>query len=217
MVVHRGEKKFACQRCKSKFATNSRLVEHIAIVHHGAKPYICKVCEQVFGRKLTLERHIKVIHHPNYVRSAAGVSKVGCKCIDAMTVQLGISSIQHRHYQGDNLLGQEWQVPGKKWKVDGHVSAEEASKIIIPLPFDASDGFVIEFLGHQWHGYPNGKNADKRNQFGLLFGDLYDATTDRLEQIKEITGLPILIIWESRFAEFRKQVVNSVLHYCEVL
>jgi hypothetical protein len=213
---HTGDKPFKCKECDYRCITASNLVYHKRR-HTGDKPFECKECGYKFSQSSNLATHKRVVHHPDYVRAHASVSKVGCKFLDQFAGQLGIASIQHRHYQGKDLVGEEFKISGTGYKVDGHVNAEQAAQIKVVLPFDASDGFHVEFLGHPWHGYPNGKKANERSHTGFLYGDLYETTMDRIAYIKERTGLPFVCMWGDSWKECEKQVVNSILSYCEII
>ena len=58
MKMEKREKRYSCEFCEKRFASNHHLVKHNRI-HTGEKPYKCGDCDFVFGRNDHLIRHKK--------------------------------------------------------------------------------------------------------------------------------------------------------------
>jgi len=83
-----------------------------------------------------------------------------------------------------NLLDiprREYWIPNTKYRVDG---------------FDPKTNTVYEYLGMYWHGHPDYFNPKDINlHTNKTFGDLYQETLDRLENIKSL-GYNVVVKWE---------------------
>jgi len=65
--------------------------------------------------------------------------------------------------------------------------------------YDPLTNTVYEFLGDYWHGNPKIFDNDKYNKScNKTFGELYEQTLNRLEDIKSL-GYNIITIWESEY------------------
>lgn len=58
MMVHTGEKPFACKECDSKFRTMPQLRIHESAIHLGEKKYECKICGKRLGYKFSYDAHM---------------------------------------------------------------------------------------------------------------------------------------------------------------
>jgi hypothetical protein len=152
-------------------------------------------------------------HHPAHIPSIPGASKIACSFIDMLSSQFRVP-IRHRHYNhvSKQIAGSEFVIPGTRRRADGHFEPQEETK----LPFAMGKGVIVEFLGHAWHGYPNNLRKDESNHVGRNYGELFIETMQRIESVHKM-GYTVVYIWESDFLAWKKQVVRSLLSYCQVL
>lgn len=153
-------------------------------------------------------------HHPDYIPLKTGSSRIACEFLDAFKKQMKLASIQHIHYDRStkNTIGDEHQIETTKFKADGFVNPDE--KHIIPVP--TINGYVIEFHGHEFHGYPNNDKFDQLNHFNQTYGKLYEKTMRKMQTIKDL-GYTVIYIWESDFKKWKKQqVLYSLWSFCHV-
>jgi hypothetical protein len=159
--------------------------------------------------------------------------------LDQLKTELLLTKpIQHMHYDRATLQpeGREFVIPGpKKYRADGCIlattlqSAENArahdiiskSLVLAHGAYDSeqvlsSKAVLIEFLGDIWHGNPTRFDPDDCNYCGARYGDLYDATMDRMRIIRDL-GYTVVYIWEGEFSAWQKQAVRSLWSYCTVL
>jgi hypothetical protein len=168
------------------------------------------------------------IHHPDYIPAARGYSKVACTFLDRLKMELLLTnSIQHVHYDRATLQpeGNEFVIPGpQKYRADGCILATTLRSAENKRAHDilsnsltrvlSSKAVLIEFLGDIWHGNPTRFDPDDCNHVGARYGDLYDATMERMGFIKD---LGYTTVWETDFCAWQKQVVRSLWSYCTVL
>lgn len=143
-------------------------------------------------------------HIPTLVKASSKVS-IGCK-VHGMFKQLADSHIRRGHgcrhcsaskWKKENLWLDRCGIPDdithrqvflrigtNRYKVDG-----------------LKDNVVYEFLGDFWHGNPKFYNPDDVNHVnGRTFGELYDTTIKRIDNIK-LAGYDVIYIWENEFNE----------------
>lgn len=79
------------------------------------------------------------------------------------------------------------------------------NRIVFVDGFDPTTNTVYEFLGDFWHGNLKRYNEHTINKaIKITFGELYTATTQRLNEIQE-NGYTVVYIWESDFDSAQKQ------------
>lgn len=135
--------------------------------------------------------------HPDYVEKRRGVSLIGCRFIDALSVELGVS-IQHSHFDGKDLVRNEYRpAQMRNSPVDGFIKTEN---------------IIIEFLGDEFHGNPRQMERLKRetNLYGKLYEDLFDRTEDKFMMLAK-HGYKVWYMWESEYKEFTKKKDNPSL------
>jgi G:T-mismatch repair DNA endonuclease (very short patch repair protein) len=145
------------------------------------------------------------VHHPEYRKAASGHSKICCQYLDLFAAKHNVT-IQHKHYDRLTgvLCGAEHRIAGVSSKsgvtaVDGYIAPTKT---------------VLEFHGDFWHGNPNVHRADDWNAVTkCTFGDLYDNTAARMQNLKDL-GYIVYYIWERDFRDFLKeQTAFSSLPY----
>lgn len=215
-----------CQHCKTKCMTygtiNNKGKREFKWCATCANAYYADICVS-FVKKCSTAGCDKcahtdgfcVAHHPDYVATMSGTSKAACDFMDRLSQELGIS-IQHIHFdvETQQITGEEYKIADTKYKVDGFIQGSLSNS-----PFPKSEkGLFIEFHGHEYHGFPDGKKADEFNRFGYTYGELYRKTMARMTEIKERAGMPVVYIWESSFNEYKKRMnsssANSLVSYC---
>lgn len=60
LMVHRGEKPFACKRCAMRFTGKRHLLIHEQI--HNDMKYACDICQKTFSTVVTMKAHQKKVH-----------------------------------------------------------------------------------------------------------------------------------------------------------
>jgi hypothetical protein len=113
-----------------------------------------------------------------YIKAKSGYSKISCEFMDTYAAKHNVS-IQHKHY--DALTG---VLCGSEHVVDGVSSMSGTTKV---------DGWIkqsntiLEFHGDYYHGNPNKYDADQWNEtIKCTFGDLYESTMERMDNLKTI-------------------------------
>ena len=65
---------------------------------------------------------------------------------------------------------------------------------------------IYEFAGDYWHGNPKKYDPNEINQIAKhTFGDLYQKTLDREQQIKDL-GYNLIVMWESDWNKINKSI-----------
>ncbi len=62
-AVHKNEKPFECDVCKSKFSRKHRLQEHIKAVHERPASFKCPACPKEYAHKKNLDKHMEKEGH----------------------------------------------------------------------------------------------------------------------------------------------------------
>ena len=77
ILIHTGEKQFACSSCDRKFTRKSAVFDHMINVHNSEeKPYCCSECGHKFLRKYRLVIHLKLVHNDKEVSSTSIPKKI---------------------------------------------------------------------------------------------------------------------------------------------
>ena len=93
-------------------------------------------------------------------------------------------TIQH----GEN--GEEFKIPNTRFKADG---------------FCKETNTIYEFHGDYWHGNPNIYEPNDETYFGKTFGELFEKTLKREQQIKDM-GFNLITMWESDWIKLNKYI-----------
>lgn len=180
-----GVNEYYCRICKGGGVCDHRLPRRI-----------CKKCD---GRSLCIEcgeRWTKtkggfcISCDPSYVPSGKGISKIGCRWIDELTKELGVT-IQHGHYDIEQpSVAEEYrpQCLPRGGRVDGYLR-------------DSNE--VFEFLGDEWHGHPS-LWVDEHNHKGDSYERLFSRTEVKLSLLAA-SGYTVRYIWESEFLHWKKR------------
>lgn len=119
-------------------------------------------------------------------------SRVACEWLNALAVTRGVY-IQH----AEN--GQEFQIPGTRFKADGYCAAVNT---------------VFEFFGSYYHGDPTVFAAEEHNdKVKKTMGELYQKTMERLTVIEDL-GFKVEYIWEKQWqaaVKNAKEAANSFM------
>lgn len=153
--------------------------------------------------------------HPNHIPSMTGSSKQACEFIDELEKQLQVK-IQHQHYDKLNgsIFGNEKSIEGTKYRFDGFVMDGKLSFAI------KEKGCGVEFHGVEFHGYPNNEHKDEKNYFGKTYGELYEKTIKREQDISAL-GYTLIRIFSNQYEDWKKRRMESMemslLSYCMIL
>lgn len=61
IMVHTGEKPFACKYCSYRSSQKTNLLKH-ELTHTGEKPFKCPYCDHRSVQSVNLDRHLKIKH-----------------------------------------------------------------------------------------------------------------------------------------------------------
>ena len=142
--------------------------------------YYCIKCKQ---KKRQKSRHC-IRCHPDYVAAKKGVSKIGCKFIDELERDIGLS-IRHSHLdtKSKSWIGDEFRPSTWKQKpVDGLIEGYNV---------------IVEFLGDEFHGHPNRKG--ETNMYGELYTDLFEETQRIFDKLYLDLDYEVWYVWESDY------------------
>jgi hypothetical protein len=89
------------------------------------------------------------------------------------------------------MNGQEYHIPTTKYKADGYCEATNT---------------VYEFHGDLWHGNPKKYNPNDTSYFGIQYGELYERTLQREQEIKTL-GYNLIVMWEYDWNIIRRIVI----------
>ena len=203
-----------CRKCQysnnsKKFRTSQEEFIQKAKLIHGDKYDYSKVEYITCMKKVIIicKEHGEFKQSPN---AHCGHQQQGCpKCnlqhhISKLQIQWldFISKIRNITIQhGKN--SEEFKISNTRFKADGYCKETNT---------------IYEFHGDYWHGNPNIYNPCEKTYFGKTFGELYEKTLKREQQIKDI-GFNLITIWESDWIKFNKCIRflqrkfrNSKLH-----
>jgi len=88
--------------------------------------------------------------------------------------------------------GEEFKIPGTRYKADGYC---------------AETNTVYEFHGDYWHGNPAVFSADHRSYFGVTFGELYEKTMKRENEIRNL-GYNVVNMWEFDWKKINRNILK---------
>jgi hypothetical protein len=94
-------------------------------------------------------------------------------------------------YIKHGMNGGEYKIPKTKYFVDG---------------FSEKTNTVYEFHGTIYHGDPRVCNSNDSNYLGFNYGELYQKTINRENEIKNL-GYNLIIVWEYDWDKFVKSVI----------
>jgi G:T-mismatch repair DNA endonuclease (very short patch repair protein) len=85
----------------------------------------------------------------------------------------------------------EFKIPGTRYSADGY--CEESNT-------------VFEFHGDYWHGNPRRYKPDAVTYFNQRFGDLYEKTQKREQELRDL-GYRVEVIWEMDWRTVLRTVI----------
>ena len=62
LKIHKGIKRFKCNKCEIEFLLKANLKRHTISVHERTKPFECNICNYKAARSDQLKRHIQFVH-----------------------------------------------------------------------------------------------------------------------------------------------------------
>jgi hypothetical protein len=173
--------KYGCLICSGKYL-KTNFIEQASIAHNNRYDYSLVSYKGMFKKvKIICPVHgvfeqipSNHLHHKKGCSKCVGVISRGeTEWLDL----IGITTRQH-----------VIKINGKRFKVDG---------------YDPNTKTVYEYNGDFWHGNPKLYPSEKRNFFGVKFGELYQRTLNK-ENTLIASGYNVKSIWESDFiAGFR--------------
>jgi len=92
--------------------------------------------------------------------------------------------IQH----GEN--NEEYKIPNTRFKADGYCQETNT---------------IYEFHGDYWHGNPYIYDVNEKTYFNKTFGELYEKTLKKEQQIKEL-GYNLVVMWENDWDKINKSI-----------
>jgi G:T-mismatch repair DNA endonuclease (very short patch repair protein) len=153
----------------------------------------CLLCEKV-GRPVYCNQHDPSFEIMNQKRK--NCSKIACIFLDSLEKELG-TEILHQHIHEDGSIGgQEFSIPGTKYRVDGLIVGSKT---------------VIEILGDFWHGNPElYKPHDLNSTTKTTYGELLNSTFQRFVTLVNL-GYKVRYVWEKDILE--NQQKNKCVDY----
>jgi hypothetical protein len=165
---------------KNRYTTDEFIKK--AIIKHGNKYDYSKVNYKGIDIKITIicKEHGEFQQSPHTHldgkecnKCYRKFSKEQIKWLDFMSIYYSIS-IQHA------MNSLEYCIPNTKYKADGY--CEETNTI-------------YEYHGDLWHGNPKKFKKDDVSYFGVKYGELYNNTIKRENEIKSL-GYNLVVMWE---------------------
>jgi len=179
------------------------------ICKHEVRKQNCLECTTWRQCKKCKKKHKSIDNycttcHPDFVQSIVGKSKVACKFIDKLEIELGVK-IQHCHIDkptktwiGDEYRPDKW----KKKAVDGFIPKNMLTygDPTLEPDRDHNKDIIVEFLGDIFHGHPT--TWDKiTNHFGANLEGLFKDTEEKLAKLVSL-GFVVFYVWEYDYAHF---------------
>jgi hypothetical protein len=161
----------------------------------GKKNTLCSSCAVKAGT------HVDTGH--------SGSSHVACRCFDRLEAALGIK-LPHVHY----LLGGGHEGREVKGLLPEH--PRMTPDAFVPDASGKSKGFVYQFHGNRYHGYPptHAMHGAWLPQIRKWGPEAYAATLAK-DRLYLAAGYRVFVIWQHEFAECeRKQGPRSVTEVC---
>jgi len=182
-----------CHKCSGKYQPTTEEWIETAKKIHGDKYDYSKVYYINSQTKITIicKEHgdfeqIPITH--------IGKQKCGCpKCCKNQHSKMSIEWIEIISKLNNNIIqhalnGEEFKIPNTRFKADG---------------FCKETNTIYEFHGDYWHGNPNIYEPNDETYFGKTFGELYETTLKREQQIKDM-GFNLITMWESDWIKLNK-------------
>lgn len=207
-VCKHDRQKAVCRECKgSSICTHNRR-KVTCIKCNGSS--ICKTCNIRVKAK---DGYCKRCH-PDFIETGAGKSKVACKFIDALEIELGVK-IQHFHadkatktWVGSEHTPDNWKLK----QVDGYISKDNLIYEDPTLEADRDYGkdMVVEFLGDIFHGHPT-TWPKVTNHYGTDLKALFKNTEEKLAKLVSL-GYVVFYVWENDYKKIKG--LGSVAGLC---
>lgn len=230
LYCEHGKQRYHCYECRGagicvhdKRRSHCRECDGVVFCEHDRQRHVCKecggssicthgqyktMCAECGGASLCDCGKIKQVDgfcktcHPDYIPTGSGVSKAGCRFLDAVERETK-ATIQHSHYDQITkaLRRDEFRPPElSKYSVDG---------------YDATNKTVYEFLGLVFHGHPSTYDPcrapdDNKTYYGARIDLLYQKTEQRMRELAA-AGYCIIYIWEDEFLRYEQSGALSTV------
>ena len=191
-----------CHKCSGKYQPTTEEWIETAKKIHGDKYDYSKVYYINSQTKITIicKEHgdfeqIPITH--------IGKQKCSCpKCCKNQYSKMSIEWIEFISKLNNNIIqhalnGEEFKIPNTRFKADG---------------FCKETNTIYEFHGDYWHGNPNIYKPNDETYFGKTFGELYEKTLKREQQIKDM-GFNLITMWESDWIKLNKYIALLQIKY----
>ena len=193
------QKKAGCQKCgiiklRNNFKDTTDIFIKKAIKIHGNKYDYTKVnygnnCKEPIV--IICKKHGEYIQKPQDHLSGCGCQKCSHKKYSkASILYLNFISKMYNIKIQNGENGNEFIIPNTKYKADGYCKETNT---------------IYEFHGTIYHGDPRCCNPIECNYFGKNYGELYQKTLEREQQIRDL-GYNLVVMWEYDWNNINKSI-----------
>ena len=153
----------------------------------------------------TVNSKVKIIcpEHGEFMQQASNHinQKHGCPACKKQYSKMAINWLEfmskfHNKHINHALNGGEYVIPNTRFKADGYCKETNT---------------IYEFHGDYWHGNPDIYKPNEKTYFGKTFGELYEKTMIKEQQVKDM-GFNLVTIWENDWLQLKycvKKIQNK--------